>query len=724
MSRIWRPALRIGFLFLLILLVSCGVSRESDRPPGGDLAGFFTLNAGQVPNPEVLLYHASGSMVAGFAESAILVKLVEPVSWEMGDPTAVGEEMLETHGSDLVHGVSLRVSFPGANRVVPEGRDELPFLTHYIHGSDPAEWRTDVPSFREVVYPDLYDGIDLVYRPGPGGLKYEFHLRPGADPREIEVSYEGTEGIELNPSGEIVVHTGLGDLRDSAPLSYLTRAAGTVFPERTVSAEEVPVEEVRSRYVLRSSTSYGFDVDGWDGTRPLIIDPLIYSTHLGGLWNDYVRSVGVDPDGFAYLAGWTVSLDFPVTRGTFQEAFTGSQEAFVAKLRGNGRALAWATYIGGTGQDDALSVQVDAARNVVVAGVTRSLDFPTTDGSTHAGGRFDAWIAKLDFAGRNLLFSTYLGGEGDDFGYSLGIDGNGFGYVAGFTRSTTFSTSADGYQPSHRGGTYDAFVAKVDTWGTGLAYFTFLGGTSVDYGWAIAVDGDGSAYVTGSTLSKDFPVTAGSFDETYNGTQDAFVTKISPDGTALVYSTFIGGLRFERGFSIAVDAAGQAHVGGATGSADFPVTPGVADELHGGGNDGFLVKVDSTGSVLLYGTYVGGADQDEVRGVAVDYQGETFVTGFTASEDFPVTPDAFDLTHNGGDDAFITHISLDGSRLVESTFLGGSAMDRGHTVAARPDVDRVYAAGETWSTDFPTTWRAHDPDQSGTRDGFVIKLRY
>ncbi|MCZ6688665.1 MAG: SBBP repeat-containing protein [Planctomycetota bacterium] len=712
-----KAALRTGGLFFFFLVISCSGPSSDEPDESPPLAGTFIQNEGQVGDSKIVLYHTSHRMAAGFLESAILIKLVEPSTEEAGEGIAEVTSPPALDDTEVTRGVQFELSFPGSHRVRPEGRGEIGYPTHYLSGSDPAGWQIDVARYREVVYPDLYDGIDLVYKAGAEGLKYEFHVRPGADPTRIEVAYDGIDGLDLGQQGDLLVHTSLGDVRDSVPVTYTTTTEGA-SSDGSASSEK-PLE---SRYVLKSPLSFGFEVSGWDGGSHLVIDPLVYSTCLGGGQTEYVRSIAVDPDGFTYLCGWTVSGDFPIARGAFRERGKG-WEAFVVKMRTNGRKLVWATFLGGSGQDDAFSIKVDSDRFVYVGGYTRSLDFPVTDGSSHSGGRFDAFLTKLDPSGSSLAYSGYVGGSGDDFGCSIAIDASGFAYVAGFTYSTDFPTTPGAFQVAHRGGVLDGFVAKVDPHGGGHVWASYLGGSSIEYLWAIAVDAIGSAFVTGGTMSRDFPITPGTFNTAYRGAQDAFVVKFLPNGGGLVYGMYLGGTGFDRGFAIAVDASGYAYVGGVTKSYDFPVTTIAADSIYDGGGDGFVAALDPAGGSLAFATYLGGTGHDEIRGIAVDYIGRVVLTGFTSSLDFPVTPGALNISHNGGDDAFVTWLSPDGSFLMDSTFLGGSGLDRGFAVAARPDSDVVCVSGETRSTDFFTTDKAFQPKLSGNLDGFVVKFR-
>src|SRR5260221_455384 len=336
-----------------------------------------------------------------------------------------------------------------------------------------------------------------------------------------------------------------------------------------------------------------------------------------------------------------------------------------------------------------------------------------------------------------LSYSTYLGGSGREKGLAIAVDRYGNAYVTGLVSSTDFPTTSGAYQTNFGGGTglgggqgFDAFVTKLDPTGSALIYSTYLGGGDDDQGMGIAVDTDGNAYVTGSTLSANFPTTAGAFQPTYGGVTDAFVTKLNPTGSALVYSTYLGGSEVDFGTGIAVDVDGNAYVTGFTASADFPVTPG-PQPLYGGGFDAFVTKLHATGSVLVYSTYLGGSGEDRGHGIAVDSAGNAYVTGQTASINFPTTAAAFQTTFGGGSatfgDAFMTKLNATGLALDYSSFLGGSADDVGTGIAVDA-VGNAYVTGHTGSDNFPTTTGAFQPtgggliNGSGNFDAFIAKF--
>ncbi|HMH53502.1 MAG TPA: SBBP repeat-containing protein [Candidatus Acidoferrum sp.] len=401
--------------------------------------------------------------------------------------------------------------------------------------------------------------------------------------------------------------------------------------------------EISGGYVIQDEDRVGFKVAAYDPTEPLVIDPvLVYSTFLGGVDFDAGGSLTVDAAGNAYVTGRSASLNFPTAPGALNAALSGENDAFVTKLNAAG----------------------------------------------------------------SLVYSTFLGGSGDESGNGIGVDATGSAYVTGLTGSADFPTTP-GALPATLKGEVGAFVAKLDATGSALVYSTFLSGSGGEVGFGIAVDATGNAYVTGATGSADFPTTPGALDTTHNGVSDVFVTKLNASGSALVYSTFLGGSDNDGGSGIAVDSAGNAYVTGATASADFPTSSGAFDPTWNGNPlvepfDAFVAKLNASGSALVYSTYLGGSDFEGGSAIAVDTSGSAYVTGFTASTDFPTTATAFRSTFRGGDgDAFVTKLNATGSALVYSTYLGGSGVEAGRGIAV-DSAGNVYVTGETDSADFPT----------------------
>ncbi len=395
---------------------------------------------------------------------------------------------------------------------------------------------------------------------------------------------------------------------------------------------------------------------------------LVYSTYLGGGGNDDGFAIAVDPAGIAYVAGTTASINFPTSRAAQASFGGGSSDAFLTVLNAAGSGLVYSTYLGGSGSEYindhvvsiALSTDASGNTSAYVAGSTTSTDFPTTTGAYQVayGGGSDAFVTKYGPAGA-VVYSSYLGGVGEDEAYGIAVDGAGNAYLTG--RSTSMPTTPGAYQATPSGGVA-AFVTKFNPTGSGLVYSTYLGGNNLDVGYDIAVDGSGNAYVTGYTQSTNFPTTSGAYQVAFGGGyHDAFVTELNATGTALRYSTYLGGSGQDEGYGIAVDGAGNAYVTGVTGSTNFPLQ-NAFQSAFGGIFDAFVAKLNpsrSGAASLVYSSYLGGSDTDAGNGIAVDSSGNAYVTGITQSTDFP-TKNPFQGEKQGGKgawDAYVTKIT-------------------------------------------------------------------
>jgi hypothetical protein len=499
---------------------------------------------------------------------------------------------------------------------------------------------------------------------------------------------------------------------------------------------------VAARYVVTDGNRVRFFLGKYDARRSLYIDPLIYSTYLGGSDSDEGLSIAVDNEGAAYVTGITWSADFP-TMNPLQTANGGGADVFVAKINSAGSSLVYSTYLGGSEADWGQGIAVDSAGNAHVTGVTDSTDFPVTPGSfqTNLSGVADAFVTEINPAGSALVYSTYLGGSGGSAGTGIAVDNTGNAHVTGLA-GTAFPTTSGAFQTSCNAEYSCAIVSEVSPTGSALVYSTYLGGTGGDQGSAIALDTTGNAYVTGFTRSTDFPVTPGAFQTICGGCSDgdAFVTEFNSTESALVYSTYLGGSGGSEGVGIAVDSAANAYVTGSTYSTNFPTTPGAfqttCSYIACAVGEVFVSKINPEGSALVYSTYLGGSGGNfggsAGASVVVDGLGSSYITGSTESKDFPTTPGAFQTvckgcgkTGNGA--AFVTKFNPAGSALAYSTYLGGNgsegsaaAPQEGNGIALDTGYN-VYVTGATSSPHFPTM-NPLQRNYGGNTDAFVSKI--
>ncbi|MEW6657374.1 MAG: SBBP repeat-containing protein [Thermodesulfobacteriota bacterium] len=584
---------------------------------------------------------------------------------------------------------------------------------NYFIGNNPKKWRTDIPTYAGVLYEGAYPGIDLKFYGHGRELEYDVVVYPGADPGQVRFAYEGVEELRLTAEGHLALKLpGGGELIQKKPVVYQEIAG-----QRIAREARFAVQKGGARLLA------GFEVASYDKKYPLVIDPvLIYSTYLGG--HDYDEALGIAADaaGAAYITGCTSSSNFPITNA-LQGSKAGGQDVFVSKLTPAGNGLAYATYLGGSSDDYAYGIAVDASGAAYITGATYSSNFPTGANApqkTFGGGSYDAFAAKISPGGNTLVFSTYLGGSGGDRANGIAVDPSGAAYIAGGTGSPNFPTTESAYQRTFGGG-YNAFVVKLNPAGDSLAYSTFLGGSVADNANGIAVDVTGAAYVAGQASSPNFPTTANAYQKTFGGGySDVFVAKISPAGTALVYSTYLGGSSDELGKGIAVDSAGAAYVTGFTYSSSFPTTPDTVQRTYGGGAcDAFVAKLTAAGEGLTYSTYLGGSGQDIANGIALDSNGAAYITGYTSSNNFP-TANAPQPAFGGARDAFLAELTQGGNAFAYSTYLGGGTWDWANGVAL-DTAGNAYIAGYTFG-DFPTRSAFQYGYGGGGGDSFVAKI--
>jgi len=670
----------------------------------------FLENRGQ--NTPIVKYYSMGNPALAFRDDGVMF-LVRQTSDKVNRgelELASGLDHSTSNAIDHSHVKSLAymMRFDGANQVAPVGMGRLPFESNFFYGNDPSRWRTDVPCFGEVIYRNIYDGVDMVFRLVKSGAKYDFVVAPWANSGVIAIRYYGIDSLSLN-QGFLGIQTRIGEMQDSSPHTY-----------------QQDGREIPCGFTVRDSLSYGFDCKGRQAGAGIVIDPLIYSTFIGGSSEETIHSIKVDALGYVYVTGHTDSVDFPATPEAYDTSLdVGLSEfdSFVAKLDPTGSFLVYATYFGGTGEDRAESIALSPSGETYIAGYTSSNDFPTTPGSfeQQRRGSWDGFAAKLSKGGDNLLYSTYIGGGDEDKAWSVAVDGGGDAYVAGYTLSSDFPTTLGAFDTAIKG--QDAFVIKLNSTASGAIYSTLLGGSNLDRGSSVTVDSSGSAYVAGWTYSADFPVSAAGLDTSYNGGRDAFITKLAPDGGSIVYSTFLGGSSDDQASSIAIDGSGFVHLAGQTESPDFPVTPGAFDTTFNGGFwDVFVAKVNPAGTNLIFSTFIGGSLTDGGLSVSVASSGNVYVSGLTSSTNFPTTAGALSTTLSGIENGILSEIDMSGSTLLYSTYIGGESYVWAGAVAT-DDLEDAYAAGMTTSSDFVTTPGALDRSIGGGNDGFVIKLR-
>jgi hypothetical protein len=618
-------------------------------------------------------------------------------------------------------GAALRIRFLESNpATVLEGMDSLPGHINYLTSGNKSQWRTQVPLFAKVQCRGVYPGIDLVYYGHRQQLEYDWILAPGADPRKIQLALDGVVDATVDAQGNLVLRTAGGTLFQHKPVAYqLFQGQRRAIEGRYVLSApgDARPSAIRSPPSAIRNYQVGFQIAAYDRSQPLIIDPVIsLAACLGGDGPDQAYSVATDAAGNIYVAGQTASANFPVTHGLSLKP-AGNLDVFVTKLTSAGE-LVFSTYLGGSGNDRGYHLALDNAGNCLIVGVTTSTNFPVQAAvqPKFGGGDRDGFIAKLSAHGSALVYSTYLGGSGSDDLTDVAVDRDGNAYVAGDSASKDFPVATALQSENH--GDFDAVVAKLSPQGS-LVYSTYLGGSGFyDSAISIAVDGEGSALVTGYTSSADFPAVK-PLQVANRGGYDAFIAKIHPRGTNLVFSTWLGGSKDDYGRSIALDGAGNIYVAGDTYSTNFPTVKPL-QASHGGRRDVFVAKIKSDGSDLVYSTFLGGSGE-ELAALTVTPAGYACLTGVTSSTNYPTVNPLQSAFGGGTWDAFVTVINPEGSRLLFSTYLGGSGDDQGSTIVA-DKAGNVHIAGSTTSTNFPLTQAFQGSKHGSTPDAFVVKI--
>lgn len=595
------------------------------------------------------------------------------------------------------HGRQLTVRFGGASaNVAIHGLEPLAAKVNFFLGN--ADWKTDVATYSKIAYQGLYPGIDMVYAGAGSQVKSEFLVAPGANPGMIRLDY--SQPVSIDAEGNLMSGA---DFSEAAPEIYQQLGSARV--------------KIDGRYRILDAHTAGFEIGAYDKSLPLVIDPTIsYCTYLGGSSTSAITGVAVDSGSNLYVTGWTEALNFPIA-GAVQASNQGGVDVIIAKLNAAGTALLYATYIGGKSDDKGAGIAVDSLGQAYVTGSTASTNFPLVLSNRSAlGGSTTAFALKLNATGNTLLYSGFIGGTTYEVGTSIAVDSNSNAYIGGDTQSSNFPRMNP--TQSNIGGGTDAFITKLNSAGV-IVFSTFLGGAGNEHVGGIAVDSLGDIYVAGGTSSSNLPVVS-ALQSVIGGTQDAFVAKVGFAGT-MVFCTYLGGSGGvpEQANAIAVDSAGNAYVAGVTTSTNFPVTSGTFQRAIAGAQSGFVTKITGTGQTLAYSTYLGGVSYDWASGIAVNAAGNAYVTGYTASSNFPQSSPV-QATFNGLYDAFVSELNFAGNGLVFSTFYGGTGSDSANAIALDAN-GNIFLGGATASTDLHLVGPIQSSNNASST-GWILRL--
>ena len=596
------------------------------------------------------------------------------------------------------------MTFIGANRDIEiAAADPAEYKVSYFLGRDEADWKTGISTSKAVLYKNVYDGIDLRVYGTEKQVEYDWIIAPGADPAEIRFAYSGANAAKLSADGDLVIETSAGQILQRKPVSH-----------QTIDGRRV---DVASAFRAHPDGSFGFSLGAYNPRRALTIDPLVhaYSTYLGGHKDEYYTAVAVDSTDAIYLRGITYSGDFPPEMGS-----QSRKDTYVTKLSADGSSLIYTAFFPSTRfQHHMTALFVDAKGFVYLGGGTSSNDFPIKNAFQPAfgGGLCDGFILKLSKDGRSLVYSSYIGGNSDEFVMSVAADAAGAAYLGGSTHSRNFPM----VKPFKRafGGYGDGFAAKVAPDGTSLAFSTYLGGSSDDQCYDLALASDGGVVLVGNTASTNFPVKSAFQRSLGGGYGDGFIAKLAPAGNALVYSSYFGGSGFDSVRAVALDGSGAAYIVGHT-QGKIAVKNAFQSERKGK-NEGFAAKIAANGRSVVYSSYLGGAGDEMAYDVAVDGTGAAYIAGYTGSASFPVK-NPFQAKRLGATDAILTIVDPGGAKLLFSTFLGGIYRETGFGIALGAD-GAVYVSGITNSPDLPMLREgAYQGALVGGDDAFVFKF--
>ncbi|MEW6680591.1 MAG: SBBP repeat-containing protein, partial [bacterium] len=638
----------LGMVFGKTIVWAETLSQEREKEIKASLARIsipWIENIGQIENKEALFYaktFGGTAFVSNQGEITYCLNKGTESAWVIKEQALTPNSLSSTIG----------IEKSGTN------------VNYFIGAKE--NWKTNIPVWNQISLGEAWPGITLALKAQGKNIEKIFVINPRSNPKDIRLCVSGDKGFYINEKGELVLKTDIGEIVFTKPYAYQEIEGKTI---------EVPVEYtiLEPKIPNPESQIYSFKLGAYNQAYPLVIDPLLASTFIGGSDHDQAYSLDIDQNGNIFVVGFTFSVDYPTTPGAYDCLHNGGNDLFISKLNINLSSLLASTFLGGSGYE---------------------------------GGDPSSWVVEV----------------------GLGIDKDGNIFVTGRTASSDYPTTPGAYDTSFNGWGYDAFISKLSNDLGTLSASTFIGGGQYDETKALSIDKDGNIFVTGYTGSSDFPTTPGAYDTSFNGEwPDAFVSKLNGSLTSLIASTFLGGSNCDCAYSLAIDNSGCPYVTGYTKSSNFPTTPGAYDTTHNGNYDAFISKLSNDLGTLSASTFIGGENNDVSQKLAIDSMGNLFIVGLTSSFNYPTTYGAYDTSYNGNWDVFISKISNNLFSLLASTFLGGSngegSIDWGNAVDLVIDKDNtIVVAGMTSSSDYPTTPEVYDTTFNGGIDVFVSRL--
>ncbi len=732
-------------ILLLLLLLLCSSVSPGQSQPTSDVsqhamaeardmmrkhAPIFIANRGQWPSQIRF-----GSRIQGLdmwvTNSSVLFDLHKNSAVE-GSAQTSGPKNGKDHPEFVRRqGHILRMEFVGASpEANASGMHPQPGRYNFFMGNDPSRWAADVPLFSHTRINAIYPGVDALLFYDNGSPRYDLLLAAGADPSRIRIRYDGARTIRVTSSGELAIATSLGELTQQKLFAY-----------QEIGGRQVPVA---CSFAVHDNATVGFALGSYDKSRPLVIDPVLYSTLLGGSGDENALAMALDAQQNVYVTGYANAPNpnaetFPTTTGAYDLVHRGNSDVFVSKLNPTLGALLYSTFIGGNGFDDGRSIAINGSGEAYVCGYTGSDNFPTTVGAydrSYNGGSHDIFVTKLSASGSDLEYSTFIGGMASDGAYSIALESNGTARICGYTSSSDFPTTVGAYDRSYNDGADDIFSLALNPSGSDLASSTFIGGSGSDYAYAIKLDARGNGYIFGTTSSADLPVSPNAFASIYaGGPHDAVLLKLNASNSSLLYCSYYGGSDDDYAYDLALFGENDVALCGYTASRNFPTTPdSYSPDYNGGAYDIFAIRHTITSRSLTFSTFIGGQSDDYAYAIAIA-QGNIWIAGHTASIDFPVFSAGYDTTYNGGPyDTYVLELDGYGDRLRYVSLFGGVNQDIAHdliVIPTYPEPVNIYLCGTTNSANFPIgqggydatlARRFNDVGADFSYDAFVLRL--
>jgi len=670
----------------------------------------FIKNQGQFDDDSVRFYILNGNRFITFFDNGFSYSFRNSSrNNDVNIPTLYSKRILkydDTQQGERKNICTISYHYYQCNAIIPEGIGDVRTYYNYIIGPNSDSWYSNIESFQSIVYRNLYDNIDLIFT-YTNDFKYEFIIHPQGNPNDISISVDGHNRLLIDDEENLNIITVDGTIKDIKPTTFPCENRNTIIP---------------SSFKIIDNNSYGFNLSDYNSKSSIIIDPIIFSSFLGGSEIEKGVDIVADINNKIYIVGESNSIDFPVSSNSPYPNNSGGSDAFLGIIDKNSFQIEVLTYFGGSGSDIANSITIDEDGMIIIGGSSSSYDFPLTSTllqSGFSGGRSDAFLAVFSSNGTSLVFSTLIGGTNEDICNSISVLKLHEVYIFGETKSLDFPTSPNCIQPQFGGGWSDAFLVELNYMSNISLFSTYIGGNSTDIGNSIGVYNN-TIILTGETDSFDFPLSNDAYQATKGNDNDLFLLALRKDGDSIEYSTYLGGSSEESPQDLSIDNEGNIYIIGSTSSDDFPTTNSSFQPNKNRYADGFILKINMFPFMIEFSSFIGGGDYDYLFGVDVDLFGNIHITGLTFSTDFPTTSDAHQRVFGGGSwDSFLCIIQPNGNDIAYSSFIGGNNNDYGHSIKVDQQ-GHSFIVGGTNSIDFPISLNAFQKHLNGVNYDIIL----